>query len=169
MVVDFGLSRRTAKKDISGAVFFGYLAAVFLAAVSGGVFWLLFYSTYAANAPSVIVLRNWYQRAYWEVKSLFLPKQNEYLPFDPIYTIRTDSLSNGRYKYRFLGRPLAFDKEGKTAALRGFDGRVYNFLVDEQFAEDKQVVEIVWYDKRTLRQIMRDYLENPSFVLNIND
>jgi len=149
------------------------------------LFWLLFYSVYAANIPFIIPLRNWYQDTYWKVERLVLKPVRTYPPFDPIYAIQVKNiLPKIGYTYRLIGIFFGINSYDKTLDIKSFNNHHYYFDINESLRftysdikpEDyiyglskllgKSIIEVEWNDQRSLYQIEKDYYKNSAAFLN---
>jgi hypothetical protein len=99
--------------------------------ILSAIVWVLLYSTYLANLPSIITLRENYQKYYWKFEEKFSSPQGFYPPFDPIYTIQVKKIeADGKYDYSAQGRFESIDYKNMTLTLNGIDGNTYNFSIE---------------------------------------
>lgn len=161
------------KKGIPQTVIKIILFTVFILIIIG-LFWFIFYSVDIANEPLIITARDEYQTTYWKIKGIFFPKQRNYPPFDPIYTIQPVEIED--FTYRFFGKFQNIDLVTGMITLVGSDNKTYYFETPKVIikAEDPNIVgvskdsmmQILLADKRTLKQILTVFSTDPQTPLN---
>lgn len=112
-------------------------AALVILAILGGIFWTLFYSSYFANLPFVIPLRNFYQNTFWQFEGIFIKSNAIYPPFNPVYTIQVQRpLQSGANTYTLIGTFSSLDAKNGIIYIKGIDNNVYPFYLDTFFFKD---------------------------------
>lgn len=95
--------------------------------IPGVIFWAVFYSDYFANLTFIIPARNWYQKTYWQIESLYVTKNNlPTPPFKPLYTFQAET-DAGLNNYIFRGTYYGIDTQKGLIYLSGYNDKIYAF------------------------------------------
>lgn len=162
-----------------GIIKWAIISIVSLSILSG-VFWALFYSVYLANFEFIVPLRIRYQDTFWKAEGLFLTKNPIKPPFDPVYEIQVQSAKSGNgeslFFYSAWGKVSKIDLNNSVVTLTGFDNKTYIFKIDKSRAENVNdaylatgghlTIQVFWMDKTLMRQLIKDYNDNPTQMLN---
>lgn len=154
------------------------LLLLFTPLLVGFIIWLFFYSTFFANVPPIISLRNWYRETSQRITKVN-SQEEETLP--PTSMQAVERLSTGEYVYEFSGKLDSVNWTTARISLLDQYQEPYVFtLNDEVLSRDesqlvnieksKQVpsasIVVRWRDRRSLQQIINEHKKNPLSPIN---